>query len=559
MFLHLSVKNFAIIEDVEISFRDGLTVLTGETGAGKSLIIDSIDLLLGERANSELIRNGEEKAIVEGTFLIENKRLIAILNKLDIDCLDNKIKITRIVSNNKNSIKINDKVITLADLKNISKYLADIHQQFDMVKLLNKENYLDIVDGFKYEIINEYKQKYLNSLSSLKDEERRYYDLKQQIEEIKNKRDVYEYELKELEGSSLRIGEIEEIDSEISLLKNYDKIYELLLETKQIIDRDGLNDVYQVKNNISKLGNYQDEYNELSEKLNNYYFELEDIYEEIGKKFKHLDYDPKRLDALEERKSELSILQKKYGKNIEELIKYTANLRDLLKNDEDLNISLDKELEVFKAVYNSTYEYALDLSKIRREISKNIEKELMHNLDDLGLKNQFEIRIATTKKEESPTSSIFLETGIDDVDFYIETNVGEGLKPLARIASGGEISRIMLAIKTMFIKSQKIGTVIFDEIDTGISGEIAKKVALKIKEISLSSQVIVITHLPQVAALSNNHIKIYKEVKGGRTYTSIKELSLEEKIYEIALMISDGKVTPKQLEYAKELVINEEN
>ncbi|MCR4879756.1 MAG: DNA repair protein RecN [Bacilli bacterium] len=558
MFLHLSVKNFAIIEDAEISFRDGLTVLTGETGAGKSLIIDSINLLLGDRANSELIRNGEEKAIIVGTFSFQNKRLEAYLDKLDIEHPNNTIEVSRTISSTKNVIKVNNKVVSLSELKGISKYLADIHQQFDMVKLLNKENYLDIVDGFKYELIEEYKAKYHEALANLKAEEKKYHELEEHIQDIKDKREQYEYELKELKALHLEEGELESINSEIALLKNYDKIYALLAESKELIDKDGLADIYEIKNNIEKVNEYQNEYQEVVDKLNNYYYELSDVYETISKKFSHLDYDPKRLIELEDRKQDLTLMEKKYHKNIEDLLKYQLNLEDLLKNDEDLDIALNEEKENLKAQYNNTYKLALDLSTLRKEISKNIEIELMNNLNDLGLKNRFEIVFNVSEIKEDLSTSIFLESGIDDIDFYIETNVGEGLKPLAKIASGGEISRIMLAIKALFIKSQKISTVIFDEIDTGISGEIARKVALKIRDISLSSQVIIITHLPQVASLSNNHIKISKEVVKGRTYTSIKELNLEEKIYEIALMISGGKVTPSQLEYAKEMVINKD-
>lgn len=555
MLKELIVKNFAIIEDAVISFRDGLTVLTGETGAGKSLIIDSIDLLLGERANSELIRNGEDKAIIEGKFSIDNKRLIATLNKLDIE-YDDLLIINRTITNNKNLIKVNNKSISLNELKLIAKYLADIHQQFDMIKLLNKENYFDIVDGFKYDSINEYKSRYLSLLEQLKLEEKKYLQLESQINDIKAKRDVYEYEYKELTELNLNIDEEDNINNEISLLKNYDKIYDLLLETKSYIDKDSLADIYQIKLNLEKLAKYQDEYHSFADTLANYYYELDDLFENIKKKFKALDYDPNRLDKLEERRSSINIVKKKYNKSVEELINYIEELKSLLQSDEDLDIALKEEKEIFTALYDKTYDAALDLNKIRKETSLNIEKELMKNLEDLGLRNNFKIALDYVKKPLNLDTSIFLNNGIDDIDFYIETNVGEGLKPLAKIASGGEISRIMLALKALFIKSQKISTVIFDEIDTGISGEIARKVALKIKEISLSTQVIIITHLPQVASLSNNHIRISKEVRNNRTYTYIKELNLDEKIYEVAKLISGDKVTSKQLEYAKELILN---
>lgn len=555
----LSIKNFAIIEDISISFKSGLTVLTGETGAGKSLIIDSINLLLGERANSELIRNGEDKAVIIGEFSFNNKRLEATLDKLDIEHFNNELVISRTISNNKSVVKVNNRVISVGELKEISKYLADIHQQFDMVKLLNKENYLEIVDGFRYELINEYKDKYLSSLSSLKDKEKEYLLLKNRIEEIKAKRDIYEYELKELESSNLIIDEEENINSEIELLKNFDKIYELLNESKEIAERDSLSDIYKIKENLEKLSSYQSEYKDIYSKLNDYYYEIEAIYDDIKKKVRHLDYDPNRLNQLEERRIALNSLKKKYNKTIPELIEYQNELKLLLQSNEDLDTSLNEKRKELANLYDQTYEDAKSLTEIRKEISKNIEKELMNNLKDLSLKSIFSIVINTSKKDESLSLDIFTENGIDDIDFYIETNIGEGLKPLAKVVSGGEMSRIMLAIKILFIKSQKIATVIFDEVDTGISGEIANKVANKIKEISLLSQVITITHLPQVASLSNNHIKISKEVINGRTYTSIKELNLDQKIHEIALMISDGKVTEKQLEYAKEMVINKSN
>ena len=556
MLINLSVKNFAIIEDVNISFKSGLTVLTGETGAGKSLIIDSISLLLGERANSEMIRNGEEKATITGLFDFNNKRLSAYLDSLDIEHIDNKIEVNRTISNTKNVIRVNGKVISLNELKIIAKYLADIHEQFDMVKLLNKENYLDIVDGFKYDLINEYKDIYLSSLEKLKEKEKEYQSLVNQINDIKAKRDSYEYALKELTSFDLKEGEEEEIDEEIELLNNFDKIYELLQESKEIIEKDSLSDIYSIKENINKLSKYQSEYVEVYEKINDHYYELEAIYEDLIKKTDRLDYDPKRLDDLIERKNSLSQLKKKYGKDTKELIEYQETLKKLLQSNEDLDISLKEKRDELSAQYDETYGYALNLSKVRQEVSLNIEKELMNNLKDLSLSSIFKIVINTQKKDDNLSLSIFNENGIDDIDFYIETNIGEGLKPLSKVVSGGEMSRIMLAIKVLFIKSQKISTVIFDEIDTGISGEIAQKVALKIKEISLNTQVITITHLPQVASLSNSHIKISKEVKGNRTFTSIKELSLDEKIYEIALMISDGKVSEKQLEYAKEMVLS---
>ena len=558
MLNRLIVKNFAIIEDIDISFHEGLTVITGETGAGKSLIIDSINLLLGDRASVEMIRNGEEKASITGYFTFKNARLNAALDELEIPYDDNEIIISRIVSSSKSTIKINNKLVTLNDLKLVGKYLADIHQQFDMVKLLNKDNYIDIVDGFKFELVKEYKDKYLQSLGLLRQKEDEYRSLLNKVNEIKAKRDSYEYELKELEAFNLNINEEEEINSRIELLKNFDNIYALLEETKAIIDKESLDDIYEIKEKISKLSEYQNEYQSVYEKINDYYYELEAIYDDLKHKLSHMDYDPQELDDLETRKNDLQLLKKKYNKSVTELITYKEELKSLLQSDEDLDISLNEKKDELASQYNETYQFALDLSNVRKSVAGSIEKDLMNNLRDLALQVNFKIDFITSKKDENLSLSIYKENGIDEVEFLIETNIGEGLKPLAKVVSGGEMSRIMLAIKALFIKSQKISTIIFDEVDTGISGEIARKVALKIYDMSLSTQVFSITHLPQVASLSNHHLKISKMVNKGRTYTVVKELSLEEKIREIATMISGGKVTNSQLEYAKEMILNKE-
>ncbi len=553
----LSVKNFAIIEDIDVSFKDGLTVLTGETGAGKSLIIDCISLLLGERANLEMIRRGEEKAVIIGEFTFNNIYLSSLLNKLGVEFNDNTITINRVISQNRSSIKINDVSITLNDLKRISRYLADIHLQFDMTKLLNKENYLDIVDGFKADLIEEYKDKYVQSLTLLKEENEHYESLLRKAEEIKKNREFYEFDLKELKGLNLVEGEEEDIKNQITYLKNYDSIYSLLAEIRELIDKESLEDIYSIKDKVKELSSYQDEYNEITTRIDSAYYELEDIYDYLKKKFSHLDYNPNQLDELETRLQEITLIKKKHNKTVSELIAYQKELELLISSTGDDEILLKEEKEKLLSLFKQTYLYGEDLSKVRRQIAKSVIKELERHLEDLALKSKFDIRIDSFTLPEGVDLSIFLSTGIDEVDFYIETNIGEGMKPLSKVISGGEASRIMLAFKTLFIKSNKVETVIFDEIDTGISGEIASKVAMKIYEISLSSQVITITHLPQVACLSKNHVKISKYSAKGRTFTKIQELSLDEKIYEIALMISEGKVTPSQLEYAKELVLKE--
>ena len=555
MLTKLKVSNFVIIEDIEISFNDGLTVLTGETGAGKSLIIDSIGLLLGERADSEMIRQGEEKAVVIGCFNNDNPLIRAYLEKLDIPFENGEIEIKRTISSGKNSVKINDVTVTLNDLKNLSSLLADIHQQFDTIKLLNNSNYLAMVDGFNVRLSGQYLSRYLESLSSLKSVYSKYQDLIRQVNDFNKNQEDYEYAYKEIKSLDLKEDEEAEIQSQITLLENYDKIFALLEENKQIMNGDSLSDIYRIKDNIEELNNYQEDYSSLKERINNAYYELEDIFDTFKRKVDRVDYDPSILNSLLEREAAIKALKKKYSRDFNELLTYQSELENLLKYKEDYSVLLNEQKEAFIKAFDETYKLALDLHEIRNNIASKIIKDLENTLRDIGLECRFQI--AVNKLDNTNYDmAIFSEQGIDAIEFYIETNVGEGLKPLAKIASGGELSRVMLAIKMLFARSQKIGTIIFDEIDTGISGEVANKVAKKIKEFSYSHQVITITHLPQIASLADHHIKIGKQVSNKRTYALIKELTLEERIKEIAALISNDKVTEKQLEYAKELILN---
>ena len=551
MLKRLIIHNLAIFENVDVSFQDGFSVLLGETGAGKSLMIESLSLLLGMRASSELIRSGETKASVTGYFSIERPELSAYLNKINVPVHDDEIIVERIIGINKNVVKINSVPVSLNDLIKISKYLANIHSQFDFEKILNPENYLDIIDGFSFELSTRLKEEYTSLLNQYKEKKEEYNLLLQKKAKLEEARDFYEYQYGELKAADLKEGEEEEISSEISLLRNYDKIYSLVQETNEIINGSFMDDFYRLSDNLSKLANYQKQYEDPHEKIDERYYEIEDILNNLKKEFRSLDYDPNRLNDLEQRDSDLSSLQRKYKKSIPELIAYRDELETILGKNSSFEDSIAEKKEEMLQSLKETISKAKELTLIRNRNAKTIEKELTHSLKDLLLNVRFQILFKETKEDETSLK----ENGIDDVDFLIETNIGEGLKPLSKVISGGEASRIMLAFKALFIKANRVPTVIFDEIDTGISGETAQAVARKIKEISLSTQVISITHMPQVASLSDHPILISKTVKDGRTYSNVKELSLEEKIRQIAYLISGGKVTEKQLEYAKEMVL----
>lgn len=553
MLTRLRITNFAIIENIDVSFGEGFTVLTGETGAGKSLVIDSLSLLLGARASSELIRQGEEKATVIGDFILKSKRLEAILSSMEVPFLDNKITVERTISKTKNYVKINDTPATLSDLNRIAPFLADIHVQFDSQKLLNPENYLSIVDGFNSDIGARYLTNYQDALHEYRAKKQELDELKKKQEDIERGRDFYAYQLNELKAFGLKAEEEEEIESEISLLKNYDKIFALYQTADGIIREDFIDRLYELNRTLEKLSQYRDSIKEPYEKLDNAYYEINEIFSSLKKGFQNLDYDPSRLDELMSRQSDLEGLKRKYKKDIPSLIAYRDELETMVGKDGGFEAAINEKAAEVQQAKEKTLQFGKDLSAARRQAAKQIESELGENLVDLGLRAKFAISFRDLSKADE---SFFGESGIDEVAFLIETNVGEGMRNLDKVISGGEASRIMLAFKAIFVKANHTPTVIFDEIDTGISGEIAYKVAKKIFEISLARQVIAITHMPQVASFSDHHIKISKSIRNGRTYTDIKELGLEEKIREIAFIISDGEPTEKQLDYAREMVLN---
>ena len=553
MLKRLTIANLAIIENIDVSFGEGFTVLTGETGAGKSLVIDSLSLLLGARASNELIRAGEDSATIRGVFAVNNRILNAILMSLEIPENDGEIVVSRTLSKAGTKIKVNGVSITLQDLLKISKYLADIHSQFDFEKILNPENYLGIIDGFSSELISSYKKDYSLLLSEYKAKKKEYEALLAKKQKIDEDRDFYEYQYKELKAMALQEGEQEEIESQVSLLSNYDKVYSLSQEAEQILHSDFLDQMYELNEILEKLAKYQPQYQDTQTSLVERYYEISDMFDSLKKDLREIDYDPSRLDELQQRDADLTSIQRKYKKNISELIAYRDELASTLGNKEDFEFNLKEKQKEMDEAFKKCKAKGEELTTVRKKTALSIEKELERNMDDLRLHATFKVDFL---KNETKDDSILKEDGMDTLDFLIETNVGEGMKSLGKVISGGEAARIMLAFKATLIKANKIPTVIFDEIDTGVSGESAQAVAKKIREISLSSQVISITHMPQVASLSDHHILISKEVKGDRTFAHIKELSLEEKINQVAYLISGGTVTEKQLEYAKEMVLS---
>ena len=550
MLERLTIHNLAILSNVDAHFHDGFTVLTGETGAGKSLVIDSLSLLLGARASTELIRAGEDKASIQVIFT-SSPRIEAFLAKRDIPSQDS-LTVERIIGRSKSYAKINGVIVSLPDLQKLGSELADIHSQFDFQKILNPENYLSIIDGLSPSILANTLEVYQEKRNAFLKAKEEYEALKKEKEQLDAGKDFYAYQYQELKALNLYEGEEEEIEAQIDVLKNYDKVYSLHQEANQILRSDYFDQLYELDQILKKLSGYEKEYEAYQEKIDDRYYELSDLFDELKRKLSDMDYDPGKLDELEQRQSDIEECKRKYHRSYSELLEYRDYLQKGFGDNASLEDALKEKEKAKEEAFEEAYKTALELSQIRQKTSLKIEKELEAALKSLLLQVQFHIGFAPISKNES----VLGENGIDSVDFLIETNVGEGMKSLSKILSGGEASRIMLAFKALLIKAKKIPTVIFDEIDTGLSGVSAQAVANKIAEISLSTQVISITHMPQVAARSDHQILLSKKVKEGRTYAEIKELGLDEKIRQVAYLISGGDITQKQLDYATEMVMS---
>lgn len=560
MLKSLSVTNFAIIDHIDLNFVSGMTVITGETGAGKSLIIDAISLLLGDRASAEMIRHQADKAVIIGTFIIEDDILKSVLNGLKIEAFDNQITIRREINGqNKNTIKINDTPITLQQLKELSHHLADIHSQFDSQRLINPANYLELIDGFKTGMMTSYMEKYHHFLEKYRTDFAKYQRLLNEHHELIEKTDLYRYQYKELTDLNLVLGEIDDLHSEATIMENFDKIHERLHTIKKLLRESGtLDNLYEVYSHFSTLTEMTGEFRADMDKTRDFYYELDDLEKTITKRLDSMNYDPQDLNRISERLSTLENIVKKYHKSIPDLIEYQEQLTRWIDQTDNYEVHLQSAVTELTEVYNKTLEAANDISAIRSQITNRIEKELSPVFVDLALpQTQFKIIINSKTPCNIFDNLAFLDNGIDQVEFMISTNVGEPLKPLSKTVSGGEMSRIMLAFKTIFIRSQKLETMIFDEIDTGISGLVARQIARKIKAISTSCQVISISHIPQVVAIASTHLKVWKQDDQKRTTAFVKELTYEERIQDLSEMISGDRVTDVGRQSAKELLLGE--
>ena len=552
----LSVKNFAIIEDIKVDFKNGMTVLTGETGAGKSLIIDPISLLLGSRADSDMIRYNEDHASITGIFTNTNL-LDDLFNKYSIPKLD-KITLHREIWNSsKNVIKINNTSVSLAILKNVSSLLADIHAQNDTYKLFNPDNYLSFIDPKDDDSFDLLISNYSKLLFSYKEMLTKFSKIKEGQKNTLERLEFLEFEKNELESLNLYQGIDIDLEEKISKLSNYDKIYTSLNETIEYLDGDNsaLDSIYNASSAISSISSFDSLYNDSSEKLNDCYYTLQEIKDNISHQLREFDFDQDELNNSIEKLNEINKVKDKYKKTVIELIKELENITLEIEMATNYDSILALTLDELNKAFNCLKDASLKLSQYRKKKALAIEKEIIKECNDLDLDNvEFKIIFDDVDLSDFKNSTIFKENGIDNVNFMISFNKGEPLKALYKVASGGEMSRIMLAFKSYLSKNFNNSLMVFDEIDTGVSGSTAKKIALKMHEISLNTQILCITHLPQVASIGDYHKHIYKVLDGGRTETKIKDLSYDERVEEIALMLSGDKLSLYALEHAKSLL-----
>lgn len=537
MITNLHIKNIGIIDDLEIDLNKGMNVLTGETGAGKTLIIDSISIICGGRFSKEMIRKGENHSYVELCMYVPN----------DVNSIDGNIIITREIYNNgRNMCKINGRLVTVAELKNFMSNYIEIHGQNDNQKLLDSRTHIKYLDNFSGEGIiqlkNEYKEKYQRYNEIRRELKNNYGDEK----EKQRKLDLLRYQLNEIQEARLKEGEESELEERSKIIRNSEKIAKNLSEAEMAVGENTIDLIGNAIRALEKIENIDRKYEETTTSLKDIYYGIQEISSNLSGYLSDIEFDEQEREEVETRLDIIDNLKRKYGNNIEEILKYADEIADEIKKIENVDEYNNKLKNEQKQIEKEMTEIAEEISKIRKENAEELNKRINKELVDLEMKNA-KINVKVEYKIEQ-----FFEDGKDQVGIYIKTNVGENESELTKIASGGEMSRIMLAIKKVLAEVDKMPVMIFDEIDTGISGKAAKSVANKMRSISKNHQVLCISHLAPIAAMADYNYFISKKVENDRTCTSIKLLNEQEVLCEIA-RISSGEINDVTLQYANEL------
>ena len=550
MLLEISIKNFAIIEEVSLHFDQGMTILTGETGAGKSIIIDAMNMMLGSRATTDVIRHGASKAEIEGLFSLENSRsLKPIFEEQGLELTDELIIRREILQNGRSVSRVNGQLVNLSILKAIGQHLVDIHGQHDQEELMRPQLHIAMLDEFGDQEFLTLKDRYYETFDRYRGLRKQVLTLQKNQQEHKARIEMLEFQIAEIESADLKSGEDLTLHQERERLLNHKQIADTLTNAYAMLDNEdfsSLSNVRSAMNDLESIEEYDPSYKELSSNLSESYYVLEDVTKRLEDIIDGLDFDGNRLMQIEARLDLINSIARKYGGNVNDVLEYFAQISkeyQLLTGNHSSSEDLEVEL---KALEKILVELAGQLSQARHLLAKQLESEIKQELQELYMeKANFQVQF---------TKSKFNREGNEQVEFYISTNPGEDFKPLIKVASGGELSRLMLAIKSAFSRKEGKTSIVFDEVDTGVSGRVAQAIAQKIHKIGSNGQVLAISHLPQVIAIADYQFFIEKISDEHSTVSKVRLLDMDERVEEIAKMLAGENVTDAALTQARELL-----
>ncbi len=553
MLKELQIENLAIIEKLDLEFGDGLITLTGETGAGKSIILSGINLLIGEKTNIEMLRDGEKLLVAQGVFSV-NKEQEKELEELGIEAEEGEVIVRRTMdSKGKGKAFVNNMRVPVSGLKEIMGTLVDIVGQHSHQMLLNKENHIKLLDKFTEDETKEIRKNLETALDDFTRLDRKIERIDEEKKELREKKEFYEFQLDEIDKVSLVKDEDEILENEYKKLFNAGKIKEKLSMAEACLKNgevNALSIIYASKKNIESIADYGEEFQENLERLERVYYDLEDCVSSMERLNEEIEVDEGRLEEVISRLDAIGKLKNKYGSTIEEILEYRTEIDKKLKNLDESNFQVKKLIKEREKAKENYWKSALELREIRKKCIKKIEEQLGDELTYLNMKDaKFEISL-----EEKDTMT---KNGSDNIEFFISTNAGQKPKPLQKIASGGEVSRIMLALKVIFSHVDNIPILIFDEIDTGVGGETVRKIAGKLKEIGRNAQVICITHSPAIASKASEQFFIEKKTENDKTVTTVRKLDDKGRVNEIARMLAGENVSDAVISHAKELLSEE--
>ena len=554
MLLEISIKNFAIIEAISLNFEKGMTVLTGETGAGKSIIIDAMNMMLGARATTDVIRHGAPKAEIEGLFSVENSHALQmIFDEQGIELGDEIIIRREILQNGRSVSRVNGQMVNLSVLRSIGQYLVDIHGQHDQEELMRPQLHIQMLDGFGDADFLELKQAYQTNFDAYRKMRKQLLEIKKNQEEHKARIEMLEFQMAEIESASLQPGEDLKLNQERDKLLNHKNIADTLTNAYTMLDNEEFSSLANVRsamNDMESIEEYDVEYREISTSLSESYYVLEDVTKRLEDIIEDLDFDGNRLMQIESRLDLIHAITRKYGGNVDDVLMYFAKITEEYNLLTGNNLSSEDMEAELKQLEVSLVNLASKLASARHNLAQQLEIEIQQELKDLYMdKARFQVQFTKGK---------FTREGNESVEFYISTNPGEDFKPLVKVASGGELSRLMLAIKSAFSRKEGKTSIVFDEVDTGVSGRVAQAIAQKIHKIGQHGQVLAISHLPQVIAIADYQFFIEKISNEHSTVSTVRLLTVDERVEEVAKMLAGENVTEAALSQARELLQSKE-